>query len=206
MNSDPSSVARDERVNRATSGCPALSALERALRERSGYRTQFQQDCVNEQKKKDAAYIADDGGRRRTDPKQSAGRSMSGEDVKKRLQALNPSLVFETSASYPDRWCVRYWDTVEGERTLVTCCGMPKGMMPEFSIIYQIEEEFFNKDTGKMEYRYKIDERNPESRGWRTVLLKCIKSGLIGQAAAEKAFGIPSQSSQLWQREFNVSR
>lgn len=205
----PSSVERDAGVAKATSASPGLAPLERAHHERQGYQTQFQRDAQKEQAFRDDAYVATDGARPRNVREAGVGRPLGGMEVQRRLLQLNPALIFEPS-SYPGRICIKHWilDPVLG-KTLQYVCAMERGLMPEFSILNYVEEEYFDartratpEGTGLIKKRLKIDEKNPETRGWRTVLVRLIKERLISREGAERLFGLPSHDSRNWQRQF----
>lgn len=202
----PQSVERDAEVAKTTSVSPGLDALERASRERQGYQTQFQRDALTEQEMRDNVYTAPDGERARNVREAGVGRPLGGAEVQRRLLQLNPALIFEPSSN-PNRVCIKYWiiDPVLG-RTLQYACAMERGLMPEFSILHFVTEPYFDArtratpdGTGVMKNRIKIDERNPETRGWRTVLARLIKQRLISREGAERLFGTPSKDSRLWQ-------
>jgi hypothetical protein len=202
----PKSIERDVAVAKATSASPSLDALERALRDQNGYQSQFQRDCQKEQAARDEAYTSPDGARVRNVKEAGVGRALFGTEVKKRLLQLNPALIFNDSP-HPGRICINRWisDPVLGE-TLHYVCAMERGLMPEFSILNFVEEEYFDaqtqvtpEGTGMAKTRVKIDEHNPETRGWRTVIMHLIKERLISREGAERLFGLPSHDSRNWQ-------
>jgi hypothetical protein len=202
----PVSVERDAKARKRTSASPSLNALERALHETRGYQTQFERDAQKEQQLRDGHYVASDGGRPRNVREAGVGRPLLGTEVEKRLRMLNPALIFEDS-TYPGRICIKRWisDPVLGE-TLHYVTAMERGLMPEFSILNFVEEEYFDartqampEGTGLPKKRLKIDERNPETRGWRTVILRLIKERLISREGAERLFGLPTLESRNWQ-------
>lgn len=202
----PSSVERDAGVQKRTSASPGLDSLERALCERQGYQTQFQRDAYLEQVARDAAYVAPDGSRIRNVLEAGIGQPLIGAEVQRRLLLLNPTLIFEPSP-VPGRICIRrrISDPVLGETTSYIC-AMERGLMPEFSILHFIEEDYFDAKTRAtpegtlaIKKRLKINEKNPETRGWRTVLVRLIKERLITREGAERLFGLPSKDSFNWQ-------
>lgn len=202
----PRSVERDAAVEKSTSASPALDAYKRSAWERKGYQTQFQRDAFQEQKQRDDTYTAPDGSRIRNVTEAGVGRPLFGCEVQRRLLLLNPALIFEDS-THPGRICIKHWitDPVLG-RTTQYVCAMERGMMPEYSILNFVEEEYFDactqatpEGTGAIKTRIKIDEKNPETRGWRTVLVRLIKERLITREGAERMFGLPTQDSRNWQ-------
>lgn len=69
---------------------------------------------------------------------------------------------------------------------------MPTGVLPEFSI-------------------YKFDDRDvivgEERRGWRTILLRLIKAGIITEAQSDAAFGeAQGEASTVWRRQMYITR
>jgi|SRR5215471_2229665 len=202
----PQSVDRDAGVAKASSASPALTPVERAREERRGYATQFQRDAQREQEKREQSYVLDDGDRPRNVIEAGVGRPLTGAQVRQRLLLLNPALIFEPS-TYPGRVCIKKWinDPVLGE-TLHYLCAMEEGLMPEYSILHFIEEEYYDattlatpEGTGLKKTRVKIDEHNPETRGWRTILVRLIEERLISEAGATRLFGLPSMQSRNWQ-------
>lgn len=195
----PGSVARDERVQRSSSTAPALSALQRAIADRKGYSLQRSIDTVSDQMERDAHYIAPDGDRPRDVKEAGIGKPMAGLEVQRILKTLCPSILFEDSP-VKGRICLNYVlrDEVLGQ-IKHNICSMERGLMPEFSILNVKEEQMMNKETGGVQTLRKIDELNPETRGWRTVLAKLIRAGIIGSGTIEKAFGTPTHTSKKWQ-------
>jgi hypothetical protein len=202
----PKSIERDAAVGKTTSASPSLDARVRVTYERTGYQTQFQRDVQKEQEKRDDAYTAPDGERPRNVKEAGVGQPLAGVEVQRRLLLLNPALIFQDSP-YPGRICINRWisDPVLGE-TLHYVCAMERGLMPEFSVLNFVEERYFDvctqatpEGTGLEKTRIKIDERNPETRGWRTVIMRLIKERLISREASERMFGLPSHDSRNWQ-------
>ena len=208
----PNSVTRDERVSKVTAGVSALSALDRAISDRKGYGRQRQQDTLKDVEEKNQRFTDPDGNRMRNVKEAGMGVALSGEVVKTRLLKLNSNLIFKPSR-IPGRMCVYYpaHDDVLGaiDRYI---CAMEAGIMPEFSVLNFVEEEYLDivtdatpNATGKKQIRLRINETNPEQRGWRTVIMRLIKAGLITEPQAVRAFGTPSKDSKLWQEQFNAS-
>jgi hypothetical protein len=205
----PRSVERDLEVAKATSRSPALTPGTRARQERRGYATAFERNAQLEQQKREDVYVAPDGSRPRNVLEAGTGRPLSGVEVQRRLLVLNPSLIFQDSP-HPGRICIlrRLSDPVLGD-TLHYVCAMERGLMPEFSVLNFIEQPYFDAATqatplatGTMKTRLVIDSRNPETRGWRTVVLRLIKERLVTREGVERLFGLPSHDSANWQRSF----
>jgi hypothetical protein len=110
------------------------------------------------------------------------GRVMHSNEFLPRLQKIVPNLVIWPGCRGNDLSLYRiYGDQVD------FICWTGQKYLPEFSIVE------FNKD------RQPINE----IRGWRTVLLRVIKFGLLTEKQAEREFGRPSspQEARYWDRQ-----
>jgi hypothetical protein len=110
------------------------------------------------------------------------GQVMHSNDFIAKLKRAVPNIaVFRGNIEGDLSLCRVYGDT----RDFVAYTNT--GYLPEFSIVE------FNQD------RQPIHER----RGWRTVLLRIIKFGLLTEQQAEKEFGRPSspQEARFWDRQ-----
>jgi hypothetical protein len=126
------------------------------------------------------------------DERAAWGRFLSSSDLIKRLRQLIPSLyvtegriagdlaIFQTAASPRPDWSDRNF------RYLFYC---PTGILPEYSL-YEFES------ARDVPVREKL-------RGWRTVLLRLIKSGLISEKQCDESFGEPSGGPRRarWRRQ-----
>lgn len=110
------------------------------------------------------------------------GRVMHSNEFLARLKKILPNVVVGPGAVNDDLSIYR----VFGEQVDFVCYTN-QGYLPEFSIVE------FNKD------KQPIHER----RGWRTVLLRIIKFGLLTEKQVEKEFGRPSspQEARFWERQ-----
>ena len=115
------------------------------------------------------------------------GKAMHSSELITKLTRIVPNLVAAPGNVGDDISFVRiYGDQID------FICYTNQGWLPEFS---QVE---FNAD------RQPIHER----RGWRTVLIRFIKFGLLTEAQAEKEFGKPSspQQARFWERQLYWQR
>jgi hypothetical protein len=132
------------------------------------------------------AAVAPDGDIPTNSIEAQIGKPFHAGDFIKRLKTLNSSLHFEVAKADSRYMGVYVIDRSrpEGKRHLF---GMESGFLPEFSVLHQDDEGHFSRET----------------RGWRTVLARLIKSRLITEAAAIKTFGVPSRASLKWQQAVN---
>jgi hypothetical protein len=89
------------------------------------------------------------------------------------VQQINPRIFVQRSINYPEiPWKWGFYMDVRGRMKYVSGC--PDGWLREFSC-------------------YEVDERNLmtgyEIRGWRTILLRMLASGLLAWAEVLKRFG-----------------
>jgi hypothetical protein len=109
------------------------------------------------------------------------GKVMHHSELVSKLQKVVPNLVVWPGNIAGDISLYRIY----GEQVDFICYSN-EGWLPEFSIVE------FNKDMQPIH----------ERRGWRTVLLRIIKFGLLTEELAEKTFGRPSspQQARFWAR------
>jgi hypothetical protein len=111
------------------------------------------------------------------------GQVMHSNELIRKLTKILPELVPGPGAIEDNISLYRVRPGGEPDFICWTGCGY----LPEFSIVH------FNKDRQPIR----------EQRGWRTVLLRVIKAGLITEAEAEKEFGRPSspQQDKFWREQ-----
>lgn len=115
------------------------------------------------------------------------GTVMHSSEFITKLHKLLPNLVVRSGNIEGDLSLYRvYGDQVD------FICYTNSGFLPEFSIVE------FNKD------RQPIHER----RGWRTVLLRIIRFGLLTEKEVEAVFGRPTfpQEARFWDRSLYFFR
>lgn len=175
---------------RMTAGVPSLlpqrrRRLDTVCRTRDTDRRNLRQKIERER-----ITTAPDGGRPVTSIEAQLGRPMTSQQVSQKLSRLNSNLHFERSLSDPTKMGIY----LLGE-TKRFICGMEFGFMPEFSVRHseQIEVPSPSLDGTKE----KVDRIVRETRGWRTVLARLVRAGIIRLAEAEKAFAF-SRDSKNW--------
>lgn len=156
--------------------------------------------------------VEEDGDRDRTNLLAQLGRPLTSQQVIDRLKLCNSQLVFERSIAYPNLYGIYVMTPVQ-EATggwkveKIHFCGMEAGIMPEFTVVHKQKKRIANPDllgnrTPIREVPWKeVDTYSDETRGWRTVLIRLLKAGLIRREQVEKHFGWdPSHESELWHR------
>jgi hypothetical protein len=162
-----------------------------------------------EQIERDAVALKGDGGLDVTNEESQLGRRLFLFEVQARLLVLNPNLYFEKSKADPTKWGIYIRrpgpdpSTGKGINHRVFLCGMEAGVSPEFSVI-EAEEEKFPHPTEKEEWIRKLTPKAEKARGWRTILVRLIKQGVISKARAEQHFEVHlGRSSEKWQGAVN---
>lgn len=146
------------------------------------------------------------------------GRPLTSAEVQRRLHLCNPRLIFERAIRHPELTGV-YIDRDERNaaggwtKRKVHLFGMESGIMPEFSVRHQTVKRVPNPDVvaggGRELAReavkwMEVPTFYAETRGWRTVLIRCLHLKLITRADVGKHFGWrPSQDSARWAEQTN---
>lgn len=136
------------------------------------------------------------------------GRAFTTPELENRLKKLNPNLCFERHPFKPDKKCLYHID----QRGKQFICAYENGFSPEHSVMRTKTEEVWNGDThinkkdlpkgefvpgrgfiwdspvnpGFKHVEIPYGER---IRGWRTVLIKLLASGLCTINSVENIFG-----------------
>ena len=139
------------------------------------------------------SHVAADAGADVTSPGQQAGRVLCRQEVVRRLQALNPNLIYEQSKEWPQFGGIYFNDrTVDpltmkaiGKRHL---CGIPHEIVSEFDIRLVLNEQVPDPTT-VLHWRTvpKLEGHIP---GYRSTILKLVKGGFISFEGAEREFTI----------------
>lgn len=166
-----------------------------------------------EQNKRDADTYAPDGEADRLNPLQQMGRMANINEFMTILKRINPNFIFEVSirdASLMNIYIMQDGFNIRtGHRgrykkqvaALPNNTGANGGMMPEFSIMGPRMEEKYTADG---QVRTAIKHAYEKERGWRTVLAKLFKSGLITETQIMTYFKPHlGRSSALWQKQVN---
>jgi hypothetical protein len=180
---------------RITAGLPSLSPEKRQRIETQKKSRAMDQENLVAAIKRMEATVPDDGGVS-TSSVEQWGRPLHCSQVMQVLRRVNPALHFEESS-----WGIMgiyHLRNVNGEQVKRFICGMERGMMPEFSIRHRITEKV--PDPTVPGHWLDVPKFEKETRGWRTVLARLLRVGLISLPAIERAFA-PSRgrSSQTWQ-------
>ena len=157
--------------------------------------------------------VESDAGRDVSVPEAQFGRPMTSQAVISKLRRCNSKLYFEESKSDPSKIGVYLMDPTgrvyvnpQGEvLTLIHICGMEAGINPEFSILHKTKKKIANpalignkKPTREVDW-IEVDTVAGETRGWRTVLIRLLHSGLITASDIDKHFGWnPTYQSEKW--------
>lgn len=174
---------------RVTAGIPGLSPEKRRDITEDGlmraYQSALQQDYrSNEEKALESDGAIDDV----TDYEQVVGIPLVGARIIGRLRKLNNNLYFERSNADPSKTGVYVLQNdFKGGQEKVFLCGMETDINPEFSV------------------RILDAEGKPKGiiSGWRRVLMRLIRAGLISESRAHALFGPPSRDSENWARYAN---
>lgn len=176
---------------RMTAGLPALLPGKRRKWD-TVYRTRdTDRRNLREQYERDSATTSPDGGHAVTSLEQQLGRPMTSQQVIQRLEKLNPYLHFEVSISDPTKMGI-YRLSPEGKRFI---CGMERGFMPEFSVRHGEDIEMPSPDLDGTKKTVRRITR--ETRGWRTVLARLVRAGLLRVPDIERTFAF-SRDSKNW--------
>lgn len=142
-----------------------------------------------------------------TNREAQAGRRILREDFVRRLQKLNPDLRYEQSKNYPKQGGIYFignrHDDVAGttEYSKWFICGIPHTAINEFSIPLTKEAQVASQFMPIMETQRQVDGLE---RGWRSVLLKLMREGILTPAAIDREFQITKgRSSRKWQAAVN---
>jgi hypothetical protein len=158
--------------------------------------------------------VESDAGRDVSIPEAQFGRAMPAEAVISKLKRCNSRLYFERAKSDPTKMGVYLMDPTgrvyvnpQGEvLTLIHICGMESGINPEFSILHKTKKKIpnpeliWNKTPTREVDWIEVETVAGETRGWRTILIRLLHSGLITAADVDKHFGwTPTYQSEKWQ-------
>lgn len=175
---DFSLVAREQH-KREDENCLCLECVDKAFRNRLG-RSEIS-GFVKEDRERMLRHTRNEEFEEMTGERR-LGRVMHSSEFITKLKRIVPTLQVMAGAIQGDLSLYRTF----GDR-LDFICWFSSGYLPEFSIVH------FNKD------RQPIDEK----RGWRTVLLRALKVGLLTEQQVEKEFGHPTSPTEarFWERQ-----
>lgn len=188
-------------TQRVTAGLPSLLPDIRDIVESQRKQKIFQESAIAQAIQAAERSVEDDGGLDVTSLEKQMGRHMHSRDVIRRLNVLNPNLIFEVSRANPSQMgiYIPFKDSATGHMTKKFICGMMAGQTPEFSVRHYEWKEM--PDPTVIGHNRRVKEFTHETRGWRTVVMRLVKDGYINFVAAEKAFNIKrGRDSRNWQQ------
>jgi len=193
----PSSVESAKITNKIMAGSP-VTPDSRFQKDKAGYKREYQNALTADANKKAAESVRVDNGRPRTEWDASIGMPITAETFMRRLLQLNSSFWFERANADKEkigiyRICEPDLNYPEGK---VFICGFHDGVMPEF-FLEEKEEDRVMAIGGQTEVHYGGCKRILR-QGYRTILQRLVRAGMINLAAAEAIFGPPSYDSAHW--------
>lgn len=164
---------------------------------------------VKEAERSSTDTVAKDGDLDVTNFQQRLGRTYMGEDLRRILYRLNPNLIFERSIAIPTRTNIYIMEDVKDPITWAwsakrkQVCAMETYLNPEYSVVMPRSETVPSDPEGgtKNLLRY-----GTEIRGWRTVLFRLYKKGLLTEPQIERTFKISESNGQSkhWQDKMSA--
>lgn len=193
----PKSVESALIANQVRAGSP-LTSTERHLREKTGYKREYQKALATDANAKAANSVRVDNGRPRTELDASIGIPITAETFMRRLLQLNSSFWFERANA--DKEKIGIYRLVEVSETFPEgkqfLMGFHDGIMPEF-FLQEKEDDRVMTIGGETEVHYGGCKRIIR-QGYRTILQRLVRAGMINLATAETLFGPPSYDSAYW--------
>jgi len=163
---------------------------------------QLSDDAVKRDWERNLETHAEDAGRPSTDIFAQMGRPLARIEVEKRLLKCNPNFFFEISKSDPSKSGVYIAEPLPDElgvlrRQKKFLTGMESGISPEFSVRHVVPERVPNPSCpGEWMDRPKFIG---ETRGWRTVIARLVRSKHLELEGAKRIFEIESgMQSKNW--------
>ena len=176
----------------------SVTPVERFNKDKQGYKREYQKALSNDANEKAKASVRVDNGRPRTELDASIGIPITAETFMRRLLQLNSGFWFERSNADKEkigiyRLCEPDVNYPEGK---IFICGFHDGIMPEF-FLQEKEEDRVMTIGGQTEVHYGGCKRIIR-QGYRTILQRLVRAGMINLASAEAIFGPPSYDSAHW--------
>ncbi len=170
---------------KVSAGLPSLSSEKRDAITEHGLRQVYQKALQQEYKSNEDSATASDGAIDDvTDYEKVVGMPLSGPRIITRLRRLNHNLWFEPSKADSSKTGVYVIKNIMGVQTTEFICGMETEINPEFSV------------------RILDHQGKPKGiiAGWRRLLMRLIRQGLVSEPRAFALFGPPSRDSENWAR------
>jgi hypothetical protein len=179
-----------------------VSPEQRSAGARQDAAAQGQKDRLRAEIRKHASYVAPDGDADITEPEIQAGRPLHRSEVMRRLRRLNPDLRYEQALADPAKGGIyvveNRIDPLTGKSPWKRfICGIPHEQVTEFHIPCTIEARIPDPDFPAQQII--VQKLTGAIPGWRAVLLKLLKEGLVSPAGIDREFHITQgRSSRRW--------
>lgn len=193
----PSSVESAKASKKVMAGSNLPPEI-RAIKDREGYKKDYQNALSADANQKAADSVRVDNGRPRTEWDASIGIPITAETFMRRLLQLNSSFWFERANADKEKIGIYRIVTPdlnypEGKAFLM---GFHDGIMPEFFL--EEKEEDRTMDVAGETVTYYGGCKRILRQGYRTILQRLVRAGMINLTAAESLFGPPSYDSAHW--------
>lgn len=193
----PSSIESARASQKVMAGS-SLTANSRFQKDKSGYKRDYQNALSADANKKAADSVRVDNGRGRTEWDASIGIPIMAETFMRRLLQLNSSFWFERANADKEkigiyRLCEPDLNYPEGK---IFICGFHDGLMPEFFL--EEKEDDRTMSIGGETITYSGGCKRIIRQGYRSILQRLVRAGMINLTAAEAIFGPPSYDSAHW--------
>lgn len=190
-------------MNRVTAGLPGLLPARRLRIARREQARELARQAILDEYGQVARTVAPDGDADTTVLLQQLGRPMSNVEFWRRLRLLNHNLHVEPSLGDSTKqviFALEHQRTATGGWEMVKryVCGMEAAeVMPEFSVRHT-KEKLIPDVTVPGQWG-KVKAFAGETRGWRTVLARLLRDGLISLEVTERLFDISGgRPSKNW--------
>jgi len=195
-------MALEYASGKVSQGNPALDPERRRRRDIVEKTRALDRESVQSKIRNDETTVASDGGLDTTNAEQQLGAPLSAPEFIRRLKILNSHLIFEVSNGDPTKYgiYIMQWvrdpllGTHEYEKRFLV--GFENGFMPEFSVRHFKIERVPDPDFRGGWRAVKTFAK--ETRGWRTVLMRLIRLGLIREPEMRMNFRL-TRDSRNWQ-------
>ena len=140
-----------------------------------------------------------------TNPLDQMGKPMTSNQLISILQKCNPNIIFKDSLADKTKLQVMYPDKEKqpdgGESVVLRfLCAMEKGFMPEFSILPPKYDTCWESEKKNLQQTLTSVR---ETRGWRTVVGRCMRARLITKEQVKQYFGHAARKN--WHEWMNAA-
>ena len=139
-----------------------------------------------------------------TNMEHQMGRPLWWKNLVTRLQQANPNLQFQDSPSAPDTVIALLYPAVDVEpdggrkNVLRFLCAFDKRVLPEYSVHLPTYDHNFDPERRDYVRTLKTTKR---IRGWREVLMMCLRSRLLRQSDVDLLFPQGHIRKSWWEQE-----